>query len=424
MSTVDFRSFTSDLVPERATHLLHAYPAKLIPHIPNFFLNAFRQDASKQLVVADPFCGSGTVLVEGLLNGFAVLGADSNPLARLIARVKTRYVDPDSLLRSLARLKKRVGELDACEPPRVVNLNHWYKPRIVAELSKLRAAIATIRTVEIREFMEVCFSVCARKMSMADPRLSVPVRINMQRKEQYAAHARQLRRHLANQTPENVFLTFSEIVRRNAMRVRSLMNQALPSNLIGIYDDARSLHTLAGKNSVDLIVTSPPYIGAQKYIRSSSLGLGWLGLARPDELRSLEKANIGREHYSTSEVAESLSTGLREVDERLLHIRKLNPLRAHIAAQYFVEMRAAFASMHQMLKPGGCLVLVIGPNTICNQQFDTPLYLENLAHEIGLEIEFRLIDHIRSRGLMTKRNRTAGMIASEWVLCLRKQSAS
>jgi hypothetical protein len=64
--------------------------------------------------------------------------------------------------------------------------------------------------------------------------------------------------------------------------------------------------------------------------------------------------------------------------------------------------------------------MITGPNTICGHRFDTPRFLEEIAQRIGFTTRFKLIDHIRSRGLMTKRNKTAGLIASEWVLCFLK----
>ena len=87
--SVSFR----ELVPwirynsERATHLVHHYPAKVIPHIPHYFLQN-EVLSSKGDFVLDPFCGTGTVMVESLLANRRPAGADANPLARLIAKVE------------------------------------------------------------------------------------------------------------------------------------------------------------------------------------------------------------------------------------------------------------------------------------------------------------------------------------------------
>src|ERR1700722_11558402 len=86
---VDFRRLVPCLrTTDRATHLLHPYPAKLVTHIPFFFL-ANSILSHRDDLVADPFCGSGTVLLESQLAGRRAIGADSNPLARLLTNVKT-----------------------------------------------------------------------------------------------------------------------------------------------------------------------------------------------------------------------------------------------------------------------------------------------------------------------------------------------
>jgi hypothetical protein len=116
------------------------------------------------------------------------------------------------------------------------------------------------------------------------------------------------------------------------------------------------------------------------------------------------------------------STGLPDADRLLKKIKTVYPLRAHIARTYLVEMEQALCSMYSVLKPNGRLILVTGPNTICGFHFDTPRFIEHLAIRSGFTTRFKLIDHIRSRGLMTKRNKTASVIASEWVLCMSKAS--
>ena len=106
---VDFRSLVTCLPnAERATHLLHPYPAKLLMHIPFFFLaNSILSREGD--VVADPFCGSGTVLLESQLAGRRAVGADSNPLARLLTAVKTSPIPLAAVDRGIDRLLSRIS---------------------------------------------------------------------------------------------------------------------------------------------------------------------------------------------------------------------------------------------------------------------------------------------------------------------------
>src|SRR5215208_5509483 len=93
---------------DRATHLMHAYPAKLLPNIPVFFLYSGALSGRDSLVL-DPFCGTGTVLLESLLAGCRATGADTNPLARMITQAKVTHIAARSLLSVHRQIIKRVG---------------------------------------------------------------------------------------------------------------------------------------------------------------------------------------------------------------------------------------------------------------------------------------------------------------------------
>jgi hypothetical protein len=145
--------------------------------------------------------------------------------------------------------------------------------------------------------MQVCLSVCARRVSLADPRLSVPVRINLAKKEKYGPHFEELKKHIQSLRTIPVLERFNEIAQRNAERMATL-HAAMPNTpSMLLLDNALELASKLSPASVDLIITSPPYAGAQKYIRASSLSLGWLDLAYEGELRPLERKTIGREHF-------------------------------------------------------------------------------------------------------------------------------
>jgi hypothetical protein len=250
--------------------------------------------------------------------------------------------------------------------------------------------------------------------------LSVPVKINLARKLKYGPHYPQLKNHLAKVRKGDIFALFTETVKKNAARAGSIRTILHNEPKVRLYEDARNLQSEISSGTVDLIITSPPYLGAQKYIRASSLSLGWLDMAYEGELRPLERKTIGREHFPKAEIGSLSCSGIRAADELLSHVKKKDPLRAHIAWTYLAEMEKALKSMHHILRKNGNLLMVTGPNTICGHRFDTPRFLEEIAHRVGFTTRFKLIDHIRSRGLMIKRKKTAGFIASEWVLCFLK----
>ncbi|EOA05241.1 hypothetical protein HFRIS_008866 [Herbaspirillum frisingense GSF30] len=113
-------------------------------------------------------------------------------------------------------------------------------------------------------------------------------------------------------------------------------------------------------------------------------------------------------------------TFIDDADVVLNRIYQKNPLRAHIAANYLLEMEMACERMVEVLKPGGYLVLVIGNNQVCGEDFFANKYLREIFVKLGLELKLELVDDIHSRGLMTKRNKTASLIACEWILLFSK----
>ena len=253
---------------DRFNHLIHPYPAKLLVHIPYFFL-ANDLLSKPGDIVLDPFCGSGTVLVEAQLANRRAYGADANPLARLIARVKTTPLDAAATKRTLNDILRRIPKEPSGERPDVVNLEHWFYPSTARQLQCLQEAIMRVRTPAVRDFLIVCFSVCVRKVSLADPRLSVPVRLRLGQypkdhpfQAKSDAHLRRLRR-------VRVAEIFSRIARANIARMEKLQAGApgTPSAEI-ICSDARELiyeYSLNGNRnkpladeSVQLIITSPP----------------------------------------------------------------------------------------------------------------------------------------------------------------------
>lgn len=404
-------------VGERGTHYIHSYPGKLLPQIAHFFLAANVLTRPQDLVL-DPFGGTGTVALETVLAGRRACYADVNPLAALVAKVKTRRIENGVIDGALRRVRARCmsagNGLARC--PSVVNIAYWYDKRAIAVLSRLKAAIEKERRQDVRDFLRIAFSTTCRKVSKADPRLSVPVLKKLGTDEP---------------TSQEIWQVFEDQVTANSARMSEL--SSLCQNDPVVYyvgNNARDLRqptadfSLSQRklkaNSVALVLTSPPYASAQKYVRASSLSLGWLGLVSSDELKTLENATIGREHFPKESYEEIPSTPFDVADGIIKRIFKVNPLRAAIAASYLTEMSEALKEIVRVLRPGGHLVLVIGNNQVCGLPFKSSEYLRELCEMNGLRVVLKLIDEIKSRGLMTKRNRTASVITREWVLVLQK----
>jgi tRNA G10 N-methylase Trm11 len=404
---INFRELLPKLSKrERATHIIHRYPAKLLMHIPYFFLN---NDlfCKKGDTVLDPFCGSGTVLLEAIIAQKHAIGSDSNPLARLISNVKVTKYNIDSLMQKKELILKKILKKEG-EDNNIFfkNIEYWYSKEIIKTLSLIYSVIHTEKNKIILNFFLVCFSNLVRKVSYADPKISVPVKVKKQITMDF----------------DYIIELFINIINSNIKRFKnylSLLYDSSDYRLYKIFNDARRIDLLNKK--VDLIITSPPYAGAQKYIRACSLNLGWLNYINGIKTVSdLNKKSIGREQYNKNEYLRLIPTGIDEADLILKDIYNKNPLRAYIAANYLLEMNHAFCNSVQVLKKGGYFILIAANNNVCGHCFQTQKYLIQLLKNYGLKVELQLVDDIKSYGLMTKRNKTANIISREWITVLKK----
>ena len=417
---VDFRALVTWVrLGDQLTHQLHPYPAKLLPHIASLFVR-LAGSPSKQIVL-DPFCGSGTVALEASVGGYVPVVADINPFALLLSKVKTTPYDPEQLRRTVQQVLRKAATIRIGPSVQIVNGDLWYALARRSELEILLSAVNEVDDTDARDFMRICFSATARRLSLADPRISVPVRMRTKRGLSRQSN-RKIRERLAWLSSTNALAVFAGVCENNIERIEetnALYPDRTPARVIGT--DARNIlaqqEPLLAPSSVDLIVTSPPYGSAQKYIRASSLALNWLGLATPEELTGLEDQCIGREHVPARNGGTKELPGYEGLLER---IGKKNLVRERITRFYMMEMRNALSQMAQALRPQGRIAIVIGNNQVCGEVLRNDRFVTKELEEQGLRVELRVVDHIKSRGLMTKRNKTASVISRESVIVLRK----
>lgn len=415
---VNFRTLVPELKKaERFTHLIHSYPAKLLTNIPYFFL-ATDTLCPKNGIVLDPFCGTGTVLLEAVLSGRNAWGADSNPLAEAITEVKTNYIPKEELMETLTLLLEQSKQMTVNQHyPDAIAV--WFAPSTLKQLSALQTVINDLTNERQKAFFALCFSSVVRKVSFADPSISVPVHWNPERFSANPNRMVKVRSKLQQLQNVNVIEKFEAVCKANIDRVESLngmIREEVSANVIS--KDARQLGI--PDESVDMILTSPPYAGAQKYIRASWLNLYWLNLVKLEDIKELKKHNIGREDYRKGEVFECY-TEIEAADKVLQELYADGfKERAFLVANYLNEMKVALDESCRVLRTGGYMVIAIGNNTVCKRQFDTQDYLTSYLMGKGMHLQYKLIDDIKSYGLMTKRNKTANMITREWILVFKK----
>jgi len=411
---VSFRQLVGPIPVNDLSHSIYPYPARLLRQIPRFFLHC-EQIALPGDVVVDPFCGSGTVLVEARAAHMTGWGIDRNPFARLLSEVKTTPLDHVRTWRAAADVLTRAKALRAGLIPDVVNVDLWFNQPVKRALGRLRRAIVEFDlSAEMRRFLLVSLAITAERCSLRDPRIPVPVR--RQDWQLVASH----------QGAAEVWRTFEEVARFVAARLATIPSLEGVASVVEGEDAAQvdEVYKTRLANRLPrptVILTSPPYGAAQKYIRSSSLALGWTGLATSAELAILERGLIGREHLRLNEVT-VLDCPNDSIAREVSLLASRDPVRAAIYAHYFRAMDAVLDNLIALLAPGGVLVLVAGSNIVTGCFLQTHLHLRELAVAHGMSPILELRDTIRGRVLLTKRASTNAPLQDETVHVLRKVS--
>jgi len=263
------------------THGFHPYPARMMPLIAKRVIEEYA--SQEKDIILDPFCGSGTVLVEGIVHDIESIGFDINPLAVLIAKVKTTSINPEILKSEIQKVLYKIKK-DKTRYPRpknIPNLDYWFKPNVIEKLSKIRYHIEQIKNKELHDFFAVAFSHCVWKVSNI-------------KKGEYKLY-RMKGKDLEKWNP-NVYQIFSNILYENLKGMRefyNLMKNKRAKARVYLQDIRKSNLN----NDVTLVLTSPPYGDSRTtvaYGQFSRYPALWLGLKN---VLNVDKISIGGISY-------------------------------------------------------------------------------------------------------------------------------
>ena len=370
------------------THDLHPYPAKFIPQIPAHLIARLSMPGD---VVLDPFGGSATTAVEAVRLGRRAISFDANPLAALIGRVKTGFMTP-AVHTDLRRLSAAVeGRLVAsgaprcirsrssasrCElrPPPIPNMEKWFDKSVTEELCLLRHLVDQTTDGLARDAAQLALS-------------RIIIRVSNQESE--TRYVSVVKKILPSTTLRVYLESLGTIVRR--LKTAALALQFADARFF-VGDSRSDLSGTVGENSIDLIVTSPPYPNATDYHLYHRFRLFWLGFD-PRELGRLEIGSHLRHQRN--------DTGFEE---------------------YRHDMRRALEGCTAVLVPGRYAVLVVGDALFKGKYYSTSDAIRSISREVGLEV-IGVIDrpvHPTRRSFAKPARRTR----FEQIVVLRKSNRS
>lgn len=389
-----------------AAHYIHPYAAKTAPELAR---QAILQYSNEGELVLDPMAGSGTVPLEAALLKRRSVGVDLDPLAALIARVKTVPLNGHAAQPLLA-LETTVPDVREGLRSRLVDVDFWFDPDTARDLTRIRYGLARIRSPELKLLGAIAMS----SMIVAKGTGSVA-------NARDVAHSRAHRYRTPRATRPDVMEIWPRRVKKLVKILQSLDLEAefAPAILVA---DARRLPLVS--DSVHLIVTSPPYFNAIDYPRAHKFSLAWLeglfGALQVDysrvaaelvgsvRVRRPSSGGDGEALLRSSPTARKCSNGLSGSLRRAFDL-------------YVDDVGKVVGEMSRVLRKRGHAFVVVGDSRVRSVQISNHLIVKELACAHGLEgrvVGHREIDP--SRRQMPIKGALSGRIKREELLLLRK----
>jgi hypothetical protein len=309
-------------------HGFHSYPGKLHPILARGLIERFTRPGER---ILDPFCGSGTVLVESRLLGRPSIGVDANPLAVRLAEMKAAgraEEHLDRLLEVATQIAEQTDErrfrktrISKRYPEEIAS---WYDPHVLMELDGLYLGISWVVDPYEREDLWLVFSSLLTKVSRKSGDSSMGSRP----------------KRIAAGFPARLFVNKTKELRERWLAYQQQLPDEPPTIRV-LEGDARFLEGV-GKDQIDFIVSSPPYPGNFDYYYHHELRLKWLGLEEQEFDESELGARRHLEHAPWSQAIRQWKQDFRDVLSRLRWVSTPKARMALILGDSVVQRRAVY----------------------------------------------------------------------------------
>ncbi|EQD78279.1 adenine-specific DNA methylase [mine drainage metagenome] len=340
----------------------------MIPQIPRQLLTILQSDEGQ--ILFDPYCGSGSTLVEGLLKGLNVIGTDINPLAKLISEVKTEYtIVPSDLKDEIERFVDFT--LMPTGKPKVIeknNLDFWFKPNIIKKIGLIIRYISRIKDHRIKKFFEVVASETIRESSNT-------------RKDEFKLYRYQIEK-LEKHNPDPFVIMKSKLFRNFKAYdsfYRAMSGMSIhPSSQVYSFSSVKPIpHNRVKLNSVDIVITSPPYGDSHTtvaYGQYSRLSSEWLGILK----QNVDAISMGGASIKSSSVF-----GCESLDNAIKGVSANNPKRGLEVNSFYVDLEKSIKNVSRLIKDGGYACYVVANRKVTSVSLPTNQAIEHFFEKNG-----------------------------------------
>lgn len=331
------------------THCFHTYPAMMIPQIARRLIETYGQSAE---LLFDPYCGTGTSLVEANIAGIKAIGTDINPLARLIAKTKTTKIDKEILIIEINKFNDFSFQVnfsqnfDEIKLPNIKNIDYWFSKENQKKLAIILGYIDTIKNVDIKDFFKVAFSETVREVSFIKNGEFKLVRD----------------KKFYNKSNLDVFEIMISKLERNKNGLIEFMNKVKDSVYSKVYGFNTVIEIPANilqKESVDLVITSPPYGDSRTtvaYGQYSRFSNEWLGFTEAQQLDSQLMGGV-----KSKQIKKFASNILNDIISTII---SKDENRAKEVVAFFNDYETSIDNISKVVKKGGYICYVVGNRTV------------------------------------------------------------
>ena len=351
------------------TFAIYKYPAKFIPQVIAYVLKRYAKPGMR---VFDPFAGYGTVGIVSRVYGYEYELWDLNPIIDVIhktAIMKPPRIDPMKLIRELKDSKEEFI-------PEWSNLSYWFPEEFIPLLSKAWGFAHSLDD-ETKYIVLIPLINVTRYFSYGDEKVHKLYKSKYSKKKIDELLKKDWERQFYTMLENEIHVLLKKIWEYNRLKPEEVK-----------YRIRSGIDTLETKleSDVNILITSPPYLQAQEYIRSTKLELFWLGY---DEvyIRSLSKKEIPYRAVNKIRIRSEKYYEFRDkIKEK--HLRVLYE-------RYFHAILNAFSTLGENVTNYMCIF--VGPAKIRTTSIPIDDIITEHLHEFGWKHEITLIDTIVSR---------------------------
>lgn len=356
---------------------IHPFPARMAPEI------AIQEIRDLQVgdLILDPMVGSGTVLHHAARMGFKTIGFDLDPLAVLMTKVRTSKININKLQSFFEFVTRELKSIKLSDVA-LVWMDNDQETKDFVEFWFARKQINSLRKISFLLFNlkkeDSCIEVDVLRIALS--RIIITKKIGAS----LAWDISHSRPHKVRE--ENDYNVFDGFV-KSVEHIKRLLSeqQVLPTKNKIVLGDARKLKV--PDQSIDRIITSPPYLNAIDYMRGHKFSLIWLGYSIP-QLRKIRSESIGVEKI----LGAQSNKMVEQIYSSVLPGADLKTKQVGMIKRYINDSADLMSEVSRVLKPGKKATLVIGNSNLNNQNIENSEIFKQAGKYFGLNT---IMEHIR-----------------------------